>query len=325
MKKKLQVFISSTYSDLKEDRQAAVGAILKAGHLPAGMELFTAGDESQMETIKRWIDESDVYMLILGGRYGSVEKTTALSYTELEYDYAVANEKPFFAVVINEKALDKRVKEHGADVLELEHPQELKLFREKVLSKMSSFFEDAKDIKLAVHETMSDFESRHELKGWVRGDEVPDTKPLFEEISILRAQNVELNEQVTSLTKRFEQTTREDTKENEFKDLLKLLYKIEIETKVLNEPGDEEAKKIPLYNFFSACKDDLVTGVTNQMGTTDLHSLLYFNVCPKLQIHGLVVNEKVPSVRWRRFSLTKKGMDLLAYIDKLELLKGTKK
>ena len=59
-RKKLQVFVSSTYADLKEERQAAVEAILSARHIPAGMELFAAGDKSQMEVIKRWIDESDV-------------------------------------------------------------------------------------------------------------------------------------------------------------------------------------------------------------------------------------------------------------------------
>ena len=67
MNKKLQVFVSSTYTDLIEERQAAVEAILDAGHIPAGMELFKGG-KSQMETIRKWIDESDVYMLILGGR-----------------------------------------------------------------------------------------------------------------------------------------------------------------------------------------------------------------------------------------------------------------
>ncbi|WP_051007944.1 DUF4062 domain-containing protein [Psychroflexus torquis] len=67
--KKLQVFISSTFIDLIEERQAAVQAVLSCGHIPAGMELFTAGDESQMKVIKRWIEESDVYLLILGGRY----------------------------------------------------------------------------------------------------------------------------------------------------------------------------------------------------------------------------------------------------------------
>lgn len=70
--KKFQIFVSSTYTDLKEERQAAVEAILSAGHIPAGMELFSAGDESQMTVIKRWIDESDIYLLILGGRYGKL-------------------------------------------------------------------------------------------------------------------------------------------------------------------------------------------------------------------------------------------------------------
>jgi uncharacterized protein DUF4062 len=84
LRRKLQVFVSSTFTDLIEERQAAVAAILKAGHIPAGMELFIAGDKSQMQTIERWIDESDVYMLILGGRYGSVEPSSGISYTELE-------------------------------------------------------------------------------------------------------------------------------------------------------------------------------------------------------------------------------------------------
>lgn len=89
MKKKLQVFLSSTYTDLIDERQAAVEAILSIGHIPAGMELFKAGNESQLETIKRWIDESDIYVLILGGRYGSLEPKSQLSYTQLEYEYAV--------------------------------------------------------------------------------------------------------------------------------------------------------------------------------------------------------------------------------------------
>ena len=84
--KKYQIFISSTYIDLIDERQAAVEAILQSGHIPAGMELFAASNQSQWEIIKKWIDESDIYMLILGGRYGSIEQTSGLSYTELEYN-----------------------------------------------------------------------------------------------------------------------------------------------------------------------------------------------------------------------------------------------
>jgi hypothetical protein len=120
--KKLQVFVSSTFIDLIEERQAAVSAILSSGNIPAGMELFTAGDESQMTVIKRWIDESDVYLLILGGRYGSIEQNSGRSYTHLEYEYAVHVGKPLFAVVISEKALDEKVHKQGRAVLEQENP-----------------------------------------------------------------------------------------------------------------------------------------------------------------------------------------------------------
>src|SRR5664279_4524187 len=108
--RKLQVFVSSTYNDLISERQAAVGAILKAGHIPAGMELFAAGDQSQMETIKRWIDASDVYLLLLAGRYGSVDKSTGISYTELENDYASSRNMPLFALVVSEISLENKFK-----------------------------------------------------------------------------------------------------------------------------------------------------------------------------------------------------------------------
>lgn len=89
MNKKLQVFVSSTYTDLIEERQAAVQAILDAGHIPAGMDLFKAG-KPQMKTIQKCIDESDVYMLIVGGRYGSIDEECVKSYTQLEYEYALS-------------------------------------------------------------------------------------------------------------------------------------------------------------------------------------------------------------------------------------------
>ena len=72
MEKKLQIFVSSTFTDMKDERQAAVEAILRSGNIPAGMELFAAGDKSQLETITRWIDDSDIYLLLLGGRYGTI-------------------------------------------------------------------------------------------------------------------------------------------------------------------------------------------------------------------------------------------------------------
>src|SRR5579862_2881213 len=136
IRKRLQVFVSSTFSDLIPERQAAVEAILSSGHIPAGMELFSASNESQMEVIKQWIDESDVYMLILGGRYGSVEPKSEKSYTQLEYEYALSVKKPLFACVVKKEAHERRVKEFGTRVVEAERPQLLRTFREDVMTRM---------------------------------------------------------------------------------------------------------------------------------------------------------------------------------------------
>ncbi|AXC09463.1 hypothetical protein ACPOL_0076 [Acidisarcina polymorpha] len=191
LKRRLQVFVSSTFSDLKEERQAAVEAILSAGHIPAGMELFAAGDESQMDVIRQWIDESDVYLLILGGRYGSVEPKTEKSYTQLEYEYALESGKPLFACVVNEAAIEGRVKANGRSVIETENPQQLKQFRADVLTRVVKFWEDTKDIKIAIAEKLSDFARREDLVGWVRPENV-NVGALADEIARLSKENADL-------------------------------------------------------------------------------------------------------------------------------------
>jgi hypothetical protein len=155
-KKKLQVFISST-ADLREERQAAVEAILIAGHIPAGMELIAARDELQMNVIERWIDESDVYLLILGGRYGSIEPKSQKSYIQLEYEYALEQGKPLFALVITENLLDSRARKFGATVYERENPREMKEFRDLVMSNIVRFWDDPRDITVYILETMFAF------------------------------------------------------------------------------------------------------------------------------------------------------------------------
>ena len=199
-RKRLQVFVSSTFSDLIHERQAAVEAILTAGHIPAGMELFTSGDESQMDVIKQWIDESDIFLLILGGRYGSVEKKTRKSYIQLEYEYAVSKNKPLFACVIEDTAIEKRAKVYGTTNLEMDNQQKLKQFRANVLSKMIKFWEDAKDIKITIGETLSYFARRDDLAGWVRVTEEANMPALADEIARLSKENALLRSQVAAQT-----------------------------------------------------------------------------------------------------------------------------
>jgi hypothetical protein len=317
MKRRLQVFVSSTFTDLLLERQAAVSAILKAGHIPAGMELFTAADRSQMETIKQWIDESDVYMLILGGRYGTIEPTSGVSYTELEYDYALQQSKPVFAVVVTDAALEARVKSAGSSYMEKENPKELALFRKKVLSNISSFFEDPKDIKLCVHESLADFAANRDLKGWVPGDELIDTKPLFDEIRKLTEESRRLKE---ALAEREARASSQNARQSEsFQELRKVLRAIEIRIPADVSPEGKESASDLLRLFFGN-KERIISGVINAHGTSKADLFCYYNVCPKLQVHGLTENEKVPGVRYRRYAVTKLGNAFLADMERMLLL-----
>lgn len=72
LEKKYQFFISSTYEDLKEERNKAIQAILTMNQFPIGMEMFSAADDDQWKIIKEAIDSSDFYILIIGNRYGSI-------------------------------------------------------------------------------------------------------------------------------------------------------------------------------------------------------------------------------------------------------------
>jgi hypothetical protein len=71
--KRYQVFVSSTFEDLREERAAAISALLQIDCFPAGMELFPAADDDSITLIKSVIEDSDYYLVILGGRYGSLD------------------------------------------------------------------------------------------------------------------------------------------------------------------------------------------------------------------------------------------------------------
>ena len=125
-----QVFVSSTYEDLREDRQQATQAILEAGSFPSGMELFPASDDTQWELIKRVISECDYYVVILGGKYGSIGPAR-LSYTEMEYDFAVERGIPVMGFV--KEPLDELPsKSVEADP---SRRKQLDAFREKVMAR----------------------------------------------------------------------------------------------------------------------------------------------------------------------------------------------
>ena len=196
-KRKLQVFVSSTFKDLKVERQTAVQAILEAGHIPAGMELFIAEDASQWDIIKEWIDESDVYMLIIGGRYGSIELESGKSYTHLEYEYAVSVNKPHFVIIIDDETTQNKAKKNGVNIVDFfDNSPELKEFKNSIMKgKLVSICENSDKMESSIHKSINKLSQRENLKGWVKADDT-DYSSISEELARLSKENSELKSQL---------------------------------------------------------------------------------------------------------------------------------
>ena len=96
--KRYQVFVSSTFTDLQAERQAILESILDLKQIPVGMEHFVAANEEQFNHIKKLIDETDYYVIIIGNRYGTIAED-GVSYTEKEFDYAVSKGVPILAFI----------------------------------------------------------------------------------------------------------------------------------------------------------------------------------------------------------------------------------
>ena len=161
MEKRYQIFISSTYADLIDERKEIMEAILSLNCFPAGMEMFPATNMEQFEYIKKVIDMSDYYVLVIAGRYGSLAKD-GISYTEKEYNYAKRKKIPILAFIYEDiEKLPLSKVDKNMDKLEK--------FRNKVKrNRVVKFWSNASELKYMIHDSLlSEFEL-NPREGWIK-------------------------------------------------------------------------------------------------------------------------------------------------------------
>lgn len=315
MNKKLQVFVSSTYTDLKEERQAAVEAILDAGHIPAGMELFKAGNDSQLKTIYKWIDESDVYMLILGGRYGSVEAKSGKSYTQLEYEYALSKNIPVFAVVVSQSFLTTKINTMGYDkVTEQVYPEKHRDFKAFVMSKIVREVDDCKDIKIQVHATLNEFIHNYNLIGWVRDTNEDKLIQLLEDKNELLEKNNALNRQVQELQRQIAEKNNEQLGRYSFDDIIHLFSNkvFQIPAKIAHTDTDVHISALDLYKEYH---DLFIIGISNGSGTPDEIIYIFNHIVPYYVHFDFLERVKLSDTNAQRIHTTKLGNAFYAMLE----------
>nr|WP_297166101.1 DUF4062 domain-containing protein [uncultured Dysgonomonas sp.] len=193
--KRYQVFVSSTYEDLKEERTEVLHALLELDCIPCGMEYFPATDDSQWEYIKSMIGMCDYYLLIMGGRYGSLDDG-GISYTEKEYRYAVEKNIPVIAFYHNAPN-SLPVNKTDDDPLK---KKRLEAFRKLVQKKLCKPWETKEQLGAIASRSMIQLMKSHPRIGWIRADQITNEENLKELLSA-KKKIEELQNQIDDVNK----------------------------------------------------------------------------------------------------------------------------
>jgi Domain of unknown function (DUF4062) len=233
MDKRYQVFVSSTYADLKEERSKVIQTIMEMDCIPSGMELFPAADEEQFEFIKRVIEDCDYYILIIGGRYGSLT-AEGISYTEKEYEYAI--EKGIKVIALLHENPDDIA--YGKSEQDPQLRQRLQAFRNKVAkNRLVKFWNSADELPGLVALSLSKAIKMFPAIGWVRASQTSSVE-LLNELNEVRKEKEKLDTEIQKI---------KDKKTFEIPNLAPLDETIEI--KVENSHFDMGSRKTRYSNW----------------------------------------------------------------------------
>jgi hypothetical protein len=191
--KRYQVFVSSTYRDLKHERAHILRALAEASYIAAGMEYFPAIDQEQFNFIKTIIDDSDYFVVIIAGMYGSLA-ADGLSYSEKEYEYALQKSLPIIALLHEDiTSLNVSARESNLDKIE-----KLDNFRHRLSEgRMVSYWQDETQLCYRMLSSLAMTARTYPRDGWIRGTH--DPADLLRRLIELEDLNKQLNAELTTL------------------------------------------------------------------------------------------------------------------------------
>lgn len=209
MERKYQIFISSTYEDLKEERKMVQDTILSMYHFPIGMEMFSAADEEQWEIIQETIDSSDYYVLIIGHRYGSTideGEQAGISYTQKEFRYALKKGIPVLAFLIGDSVsvTPDKMESNSYKKTQLDN------FKKEVCTgRMVQWWTSKEDLVNKVMNSLNKQFSRCKRPGWIRAEKInfedmqTEIVELSKKIRRLEEEKTELERKIVKRMPRF--------------------------------------------------------------------------------------------------------------------------
>ena len=159
-----RVFVSSTYTDMIPYRDAIKEAIERSDCMAIGMERFGARAVPPLETCFNQLTECQIYICAIGMRYGSIDKGTGKSYTQLEFERAKSLNMPILAFLIDEKNPDVKISIQSIDT-DADLILKLQAFKDSIKNSKRitcDFFTSTDDLTIKVQQALQNEISRQE-------------------------------------------------------------------------------------------------------------------------------------------------------------------
>lgn len=172
MDRKYSVFLSSTYEDLKEVREKVMLRLFMNGYMVNTMESFGARSGRSWEVIQESIKDSDLFVVIVAGRYGSIVEGEDISFTEKEYNYAVARGIPVLAFIRNTDKILAQSYDDG------ESRSRLNNFIDRIRkNRLAVRWNDSEDLQVSITDSLrNEIQNTEGINGWVKGTRAIERK-----------------------------------------------------------------------------------------------------------------------------------------------------
>jgi hypothetical protein len=113
----MRIFISSTFRDLRPERDAAKEVLLQSELVPWGMELFVSQPSDPLDVCLEQVRFSDAVVLIIGFKAGSIiPDSPGMTYTGAEIEVAQNLGRPLFPFCKTEGGVPANKEEPGSDL-----------------------------------------------------------------------------------------------------------------------------------------------------------------------------------------------------------------
>ncbi|CAI9417546.1 hypothetical protein ANOBCDAF_04007 [Pleomorphomonas sp. T1.2MG-36] len=317
---KFQVFVSSTFSDLEDERRIVIEQILSLGHIPIGMELFHASDDTQWNYIKRRIDESDYYIVIVGERYGSELKNK--SYTQMEYEYAIERGVPVAAFLLHNSARER----WPQSKVESSKLDKINKFRELCERKLVNYWKNGDELAAKVTTTLVSMFTNFPRTGWVKADKAA-SPTVANEIAKLSEENRQLKSEI-------ERFSSSEIPPREVVARIKSMRSKNINKYITTE--DDTRKDIDIYETFTIISRVFTMGASEMQVKNEIDNSIFDNsqntnlkviMCDRL-IEEYILNKLISAYEIQReffgrietdtrFILTDYGKDFVGYAEQL--------